>query len=146
MPLIAAGETPTAGLMSVQRFEASATSNLALTSTTFTLVTGASVSVTAQTSSAFYVATVHVRFEKSSSSTVTALGRLYVDGGSAAGGDMVAQYNTATNVRAVTSNTYTGNLSAGSHTFEIRAALDSATGGVWTAVTNGTHMVITVYG
>lgn len=140
---VAAGEIPSAGKLTVQCLEGVASSNLALTST-LTDVPGASVTLTAQTSSAFYVATVSARCDRSAAAgAVAAIVRLDVDGSSVAG-QIVVAHSTAIACISTPAKTFTGALSAGSHTFKIRGSC--ATSSLWTVSLGDTNLVVTVFG
>jgi hypothetical protein len=140
---IAAGEIPSAGKLSITNGEGVASGNLAMTSTV-TDVPGATITLTSQTSSSFYVATITARMDRSTTaSTSIGIVRLDVDGSSVAG-VLPIQHNVTVAEIFTISKTWTGPLAAGSHTFKVRGS--SSTSSIWTVTSGDTNIVVTVYG
>lgn len=139
--LIAAGSMPSAGLLSIQRYDAAASSNLTL-STTETDVPGCSVTVTAQTDSAFYIAWGTFDAQQTSTASLTAIGSLSVDGTDET---RQALFNGLTNgLRATVGQVWSDTLTAGSHTLKLRGQMLSSSGIRF----SGTHtsLVVVVFG
>lgn len=141
---IASGDVPTAGQLTVQTLEGIASAGLALT-TTLTDVAGATVTMTAQTSSAYYIATITTRISRTATGSATAAAiRLDLDGSSVAG-SIIARSDAASVVIYSLSRTWTGTLAAGSHTFKVRASTPTSL--IWTVDAGGdTNIVVTVFG
>lgn len=140
-----AGDFILASNETVRIFQSVATSDLALTSTV-TDVPGTSMTVTALTDEAKYLAFVSVRFDKDSpsSSSAFAICRLNVDGSDEAG-QIVARNNLAAVATHHAAKTFTGELSAGSHTFKLRGSCSSSS--IWTidGQTSDTNLIVVVY-
>jgi hypothetical protein len=141
--LIAAGEQPSAGKLSIQRWEAAASADLPLTSSV-TAVSGTLINAAAQTAGAFFTASVSLRMDRTATaSTSFAIMRLFVDG-AAYGGQIVVRDGTAAVATQTPEKTFSGSLTAGNHTFEIRGSC--ATSSIWTAVAGDTNLVVVIYG
>lgn len=140
---IAAGQRVTAGALTINTYEAICTSDLALISTE-TDVTGASVTVTAQTGSATYLATASFRFDKTATaSTAFGIGLLNVDGASDAE-RAIARCNLAAVDTRNCAQTWRGTLTAGSHTFKLRGSC--ATSSIWSIIATDTKLTVVVFG
>jgi hypothetical protein len=141
---IAAGDVPSAGKLTVQELEGVASSSLALT-TTITDVPGATVTLTAQTSSAFYEATITTRISRTATGSASAAAiRLDLDGSSVAG-SIIARADAASVVIYSLSRTWTGTLAAGSHTFKVRGSTPTSL--IWTVDAGGdTNIVVKIFG
>lgn len=143
MPVIAAGQRVTGGLLTINTYEAICTADLSLTSTE-TDVTGASVTVTAQTNSAQYLATAGFRFDKTATaSTSFGIGLLNVDGASDAE-RAIARLNSAVVDTRNIAQTWRGTLTAGSHTFKLRGSC--VTSSIWSIISTDTKLTVVVFG
>lgn len=142
--LIQAGQIPTAGLLSVVQETANASADLSLTST-ITDITGATVTLAAQTDSAFFLAWATFDMDKTSTSAsaVFAEGILDVDGDDQAG-EVLAKVNLAAVARMSVARSWSGTLSAGSHTWKLQG--QAATSDIWVCRSVHTCLTVIVFG
>ncbi|MGW4040873.1 hypothetical protein ACWEIM_32135 [Streptomyces sp. NPDC004778] len=126
MPILA-GQIITAGQLTRLQpvpYEVTGTSNLNPIPVSETDVPGALLSITTTTANAFFVATAVFAFDTISAGTTFAEGRLRVDGVNASGaarwsGPATTDFGTA-------AQQWSGTLAtAGSHPFQLRAAVNS---------------------
>lgn len=139
---VAAGEIILASEQTIARYSADSSSDLALTAT-ITDVPGASVNVTAQTSGAFYVAMATFRFDRTvAGSTSFALGYLNIDG-SVDSKHCVVRMNSAVVDTRTCTRTWSGPLTAGSHTLKMQGSCSAS--GVWSLLVDS-GLTVLVFG
>lgn len=118
---------------------AAASADLTLTGVD-TLIPGVTITVTV-VNSARYNVTAFIDFDETVLGAATCIGRLYVDGGNHVSNRQVLYEVVAITDRATVGQQWDGTLTAGTHTFELKASRAFATG---TQVAHITHSTMRV--
>jgi hypothetical protein len=130
---------------SVARFTSAASAFLSLTSTRQD-VTGSSVTVTAQTSSAIYLCVLTADFFCQVAGATLGIAALNVDGTDQTAEAHYNQSNVSAVAEATASQNYTGTLTAGTHTFKIRGVRSGGVDGNLRILPTHTTLQIVVFG
>jgi hypothetical protein len=142
--LVTAGDRFSAA-HSVVRYSSAASALLSITSSSQD-VTGTSVTVTAQTSSAIYLCTLTADFICQVAGATIGIATLNVDGVDQTQSARFNQSNVSAGAEVTASQGYSGTLTSGSHTFKIRGIRSGGADGNLRIQPTHTTLQIVVFG